>query len=412
MPGVSDRLISVKTEDLTIGMYVQDVGRSWFRHPWTSKSRLITTQKEIEQLKSYGISEVMVDPARGSDAPAKPTPPQGVLFRPETGKRQPPAKPVSEKILALERDIPQARQTYQEALAETKSVLNEALAGRVVRTDKIEQSVGNMVTGVMANKDAYLAVYKLKSFDDYLYTHSLNVAVLAICLGSHLGLSKDLLHEIGVGAMMHDLGKTGVPPHILHKKGRLTNDEYKSMKVHPVLSAKLIERSGQFSSLTLAVARHHHERIDGTGYPDGLRGDQIEPHVVITALADVYDAVTSDRVYHKARTPHEAMKIIFSEKDRQFAPKWVDHFIQCVGVYPAGTMIELSNGQMGVVHMANREELLRPAVRLITDERGHYLHGRNIIELSSPEHAGVEITQVLDPGILQDTMQRKRNASS
>jgi putative nucleotidyltransferase with HDIG domain len=243
------------------------------------------------------------------------------------------------------------------------------------------------------------ALIKLRHFDDYTYTHSLNVSVLSISAGKALGLTNDDLKILGLGTMFHDLGKLRVPDNILNKPGKLTDDEFAVMRSHAALSAEvIIEQNLDVNDQVIKVARSHHERIDGSGYPDGLKGEQIPPLATICGLSDVYDALTSDRVYHKGMLPHDALKIIYSMRGSHFQPDWVDRFVQSVGIYPPGTVVELNTGHRAVIMEVMNRSLLTPLIKIVADPHGQLYQRVKLVDLNkSAENQGWTITKVVPP---------------
>jgi len=407
-----EKLVRIRTQDLKVGMYVQDVGRRWIGHPWPRKSKLITSENDIKQLQRYGIREVTVDLLRNQEiqvetaeaAPAEAAEIPEENEEPDVSRFSNPVEELfihsNDDILEpipIEDEIPRAREVYFSALDIAREFTVNARAGRQVNIGKVRESVENLIDSAFRNRDAALAILKLKAYDEYIFTHSLNVTVLAIGMGFHMSLSRPEILNLGLGAMLHDLGKTGVPLEILNKKGRLTNEEYETVKHHPVIGAHLLEKNQEVPPQTIDMTMHHHERIDGSGYPDGLSGEELNSMMTITSLSDVYDALSSDRVYHKGLLPHEALKTIFALRDKQFNRLWIERFVQCLGIYPAGTLIRLNSGEIGVVSTINRDMLLRPIIRPIFDRLGRRIPDKGYINLQESKYLDRTIIEVLDP---------------
>lgn len=385
-------------------MFVEDIGRKWFNHPWSTKSKLITSESEINQLLEFGITEVAVDIAKSvtpgdvvehieSLQPVAPT----TLEQVERRQRSRPD--TIGDTHAFEAELPRARKMYLQALNTTREFMNDLKTGRKVEVEKVQENVEQLIDSVFRNRDALLAILKLKNYDEYTFTHSLNVAVLAVSVARHLEFSRDSLSSLGLGGIFHDVGKTRVPNDILNKPARLTPEEFMIMKAHPTLGVELFAKDQGVTSDALEVIRHHHERIDGSGYPDGLTEDRISPMVAISGLADVYDALSSDRVYHKGLPPHEALKIIFGLRGKHFSPNLVDRFIHCLGIYPSGTTVELNTGEVGIVLLVNHASLLKPQLRLVLDARKRWISAKRILDLSEPSVIDRSIVRVLDPKI-------------
>jgi len=403
-------LKKIAIQDLRLGMFVADVGRSWFNHPWRTKSKLLSHQEEIDQLVEYDITEVTVDTEKSEydfDAPAEAQPESKVTpeAKPESKPKPKPAptappKPVRtpEPVSDVELELPKATKAYGKALDTSKALVAACRMNKKIELHAVEENVNELVDSVSRNRDALMALMKLRRFDDYTYTHSLNVSVLAISAGKSLGLDETDLRNLGLGTMFHDLGKSRVPPHILNKPGKLSDQEFSIMRSHSALSGDIIhEQHLNVDDIVFKIARHHHERIDGSGYPDGLLGEDAIPYLVtICGLSDVYDALSSDRVYHKGLSPHEALKFIYSLRGTHFQAEWVDRFVQCVGIYPPGTIVQLNSSQVAVVMEINPVVLHAPLVKVIADPAGVIYNRPQLINLADETQAkGLQIKKVM-----------------
>ncbi len=412
-------LKKTQTKDLRMGMFVADVGRSWLNHPWPTKSKLITNPEEIHQLLDYGITEVFVDLDKSKVKPAAETdgfdagdatpaadeaadnnwqtrryPPVGAT------PKSPPAAPAQstpDSLSAVEAEMPKAVQAYNKALDTSKALVAACRMNKKIELQAVQDNVNELVESVTRNRDALMALMKLRRFDDYTYTHSLNVSVLAISAGKSLGLSDHDLQILGLGTMFHDLGKSRIPGYILNKPGKLSDTEFAIMRDHAALSGRIIqEQKLQVEDIVYQIARHHHERLDGSGYPDHLEGDQIPPLVTVCGLSDVYDALTSDRVYHKGRLPHDALKFIYSLRGTHFNADWVDRFVQSVGIYPPGTIVQLNSNQVALVMEVNQAFLNTPLVKVIADSTGMIYARTKLIDLANEREAqGLKIKRVM-----------------
>jgi putative nucleotidyltransferase with HDIG domain len=304
-----------------------------------------------------------------------------------------------DSVAAMEEELPKAAKAYSEALDTSKALVAACYMNKRIEVSQVQESVDQLVESVSRNRDALSALIKLRHFDDYTYTHSLNVSVLSISTGKALGLNDDDLKILGLGTMFHDVGKTRVPPEILNKPGKLTDDEFAIMRNHAALSADVIlEQKLQVDDLVIKVARYHHERMDGSGYPDHLKGEQIPNLATICGLSDVYDALTSDRVYHKGMLPHDALKFIYSLRGSHFQPEWVDRFVQSVGIYPPGSVVELNTKHLGVVMEVNHGSLLTPVIKIVADPAGHLYAKPKLVNLINDfESQGMSIVRVIPP---------------
>jgi putative nucleotidyltransferase with HDIG domain len=382
-------------------MFVADVGRTWLNHPWKTKSRLLTERSEIDELIQFGIEEVYIDTAKSVKKPRLEPRPKPSLADPKNAINKAPTvvhKSV-EPIVSMESEFPKAAKAYGRALDTSKALVAACRMNKRIEVSEVQENVDELVESVSRNRDALTALIKLRHFDDYTYTHSLNVSVLSISAGKTLGLTDAELKILGLGTMFHDLGKIRIPDNILNKPGKLTDDEFAIMRNHAALSAEILtEQHLNVSDQVIKVARFHHERIDGSGYPDHLQGEQIPPLATICGLSDVYDALTSDRVYHKGMLPHDALKFIYSLRGTHFQPDWVDRFVQSVGIYPPGSVVELNTGHLAVVMEVINRSLLTPLIKVVSDPNGQLYSRTKLVDLSKPaENQGWTINRVVPP---------------
>jgi putative nucleotidyltransferase with HDIG domain len=237
--------------------------------------------------------------------------------------------------------------------------------GKQVEAEKVERVVEGMVDSIFRNQDALMSLARIKQTDEYTFYHSMSVGVLMISFARHMGFDKQLIQEVGVGAMLHDIGKMKVPQDILNKEGRFTEDEYNRIKEHVAHGRNILERTPGISKISVSIAAEHHERIDGTGYPDKLQGDEISVFGQMTAIADVYDAMTSDRCYQCKTDPTAVLKKLYEWSKLHYSQDLVQRFIRCVGIYPIGTLVRLESGMLGVVIHHGEKNLLQPVVRVV-----------------------------------------------
>ncbi|MDR2368487.1 MAG: HD-GYP domain-containing protein [Deltaproteobacteria bacterium] len=390
----------ISTKSLEVGMFVSDVGRTWLNHPWKSKSRLLTERSEIDELIAFGIEEVYIDTGKSVKSPQAPPKPRPTSPDIKRVVRAPvnASKPV-EPTVPMETEFPKAAKAYAKALDTSKALVAACRMNKRIEVNEVQEDVDELVESVSRNRDALTALIKLRHFDDYTYTHSLNVSVLSISAGKTLGLTNQELKILGLGTMFHDLGKLRIPDNILNKPGKLSDDEFAIMRSHAALSAEILtEQNLNVDDQVIKVARSHHERIDGSGYPDHLQGDQIPPLATICGLSDVYDALTSDRVYHKGMLPHDALKFIYSLRGSHFQPDWVDRFVQSVGIYPPGSVVELNTGHRAVVMEVHNRSLLTPLIKVVADPNGQLYQRTKLVDLSKPaENQGWTINRVVPP---------------
>ena len=281
-------------------------------------------------------------------------------------------------------------------------MLEEARLGTSVDTTAAKAVVSQLVERVVANPDALIWLTHLKRRDEYTATHCVNVCVLAITFGRWLGLEGDTLRILGLGALLHDVGKMHVPPEVLNKPGRLTDEEFDIMKAHPELGHELLSGSAEVGDEAMEIVLRHHERIGGQGYPGGLTGEQISRLTKIVSIVDVYDAVTSDRVYHDGISPSAALKNLYNWAPNNFDADLVEAFIRSIGIYPVGSLVQLNTGDVGIVVATNESYRLRPLLLLVLDADQQPYTQRRLINLASPvwesDPNKPRIERVLEPG--------------
>ncbi len=236
-----------------------------------------------------------------------------------------------------------------------------------VNLDDISNQVENIVEELIHQKHMLVNMIDLKVFDDYTYSHSVNVAVLSIIIGVTMGISRKELTKLGLGALLHDIGKVFIDKDIVNKPGKLTDEEFTSMKMHSKLGYDYVRDRFQLPVKSYVAVLDHHERYDGSGYPNNKKGDEISDFGKMIALADVYDALTSERPYRKALPPSEAMEYIMGNSQVHFDPELVKVFSRKVAPYPVGTLVRLSNGMTGLVVENYEAFCLRPRVRIIRE---------------------------------------------
>jgi putative nucleotidyltransferase with HDIG domain len=264
-------------------------------------------------------------------------------------------------------DIAESITLHKEAKQVTAHLMQEARFGKIIDTKLAKNTISAMVSQCVTSPEAFVSVTRLKDFDNYTFTHSVNVSVLAISLGKRLGLSEHDLNALGLAGLLHDIGKMQIPEQILNKPGKLTEAEFNVMKQHAYRGYVYLKSTRSVSEEILQAVRHHHEKSDGSGYPDGLREAKIPKFAKIISVADVYDAITSERVYRKGMLPFEAMCRMFSWSGKQFNDALVRFFISIVGIYPAGTMVMLDTKEVAIIVGPNKNEPLRPRVLIMTD---------------------------------------------
>ncbi len=409
----------ISVQDLQHGMYVSElVGLHWRETPFLFQGFQVQSDEQIEQLSQY-CQHVYIDTEQGYDVSPKPrssantssaqnAPPEQkepivkfekVLERFTPGHRRPPRY---QDVTVLEEEIGQAREIVTETREAVYDIMGDVRLGRSINTTAAKKVVADMVDSVIRNPDALMCLNQLKDKDEYTALHSLRVCVLALAFGRHLDLTDEELNLLGIGALLHDVGKMKVSNDIINKPGKLTDEEFAIMKSHVPHGVSILEQTHGIPSVSIDVARYHHERYAGGGYALGSAGDQIGLFGSIGAIVDCYDAITSDRSYHSGMSAHDALKKMYSWRGRDFQPLLVEQFIQCMGIYPIGSVVELNNGSIGVVISINRTRRLKPKVAMVLNSDKTPFSPAKVIDLMlqvvEGGNRGLEIRKVLPPG--------------
>ncbi|MCL0085618.1 HD-GYP domain-containing protein [Thermodesulfovibrionales bacterium] len=284
--------------------------------------------------------------------------------------------------IPLQEELIRARKIKDDAKQIVKDIMEDVRIGRQIEVEKIDPIVEKMADSIFRNKDALMSLGKIKHMDDYTFLHSVSVSVFMISFCKSLGFDRSFINKAGVGALLHDIGKVNVPIEILNKSGGLTDEEFAKVKDHVVQGSLILSQTQGISDTSILVAAQHHERFDGSGYPNGLKGSEISKLGQMAAIVDVYDAITSDRCYHKGMESSEAIRKIFEWSKYHFNQDLVQKYIRCVGIYPVGATVRLESGLLGVVIKPGTESLLRPIIRVVYNTKKERFTTPEDIDLS------------------------------
>ena len=405
--------LKISTNDLDIGMFVSGLDRPWLETPFLTQGFLIESPTDIERLREY-CEFVLVDSRRSRqrDALGRKSIQQKRAPMPE---RKPDGRPrVSvERIFEgrtirpyqdrsdWEEEHPRAQQALNGLVEDINEIFEQVSDGGKLNVIKLRKSVEPIVDSISRNPDACLWVARLKQHDQYTYQHSLGAAIWSVSLGRQLGLPRHDLRSLAMGCMLMDVGKLRVDPDLLQAERELTQEEAAQMAGHVSYGLEMIQESGMMNQDVIDMVAHHHERYDGTGYPNGLSEDEIPAFARIAAIVDTYDAITSKRKYARAISPSDAIKLLYQSRDADFQAELVEAFIQAVGIYPAGTLVELSSGEVGVVVAEYRARRLRPKVMVLLDADKNSLQESKMVDLHAQgggeESQALKISKSLEP---------------
>lgn len=397
---------TIPVDALCLGLYVHELDRPWIETPFLFQGFRIDTDDDIDALREH-CRHVTVDPDR-SDQRALARARQQMAGK---DSRRTPAErdrgeafgstafPDRTKFREMVRVAHAARLEARQAI---DAAINDVKLGHAVALPDLRDTVDRMTESVVGNASAALWLTALKEVSEYTATHCINVCVMALAFGRHLELSAGELRSIGLGALLHDVGKACTPTHILEKPGPLTSAEFDIIKRHPEDGFRMVSEAGNVSQIALDIVRLHHERLDGGGYPLGVTGDKVPCHVRIVTIADVYDAMTSDRAYRSAQSPDTALKVIYEQRGLYLDEALVTQFIRCIGIFPVGSIVELDTGAIGVVVASSVNAHLQPTVLMLRTPDGEPFEKRLLVNLAGDDEAlgafGRRITRGLDPG--------------
>lgn len=369
--------IHVHVNQLKLGMFVSDLDRPWLETPFVFQGFRIQRLEDIDRIRKY-CEYVQVDVEKS--IVIKPSV-RGYSAEPQHEKPKYQSRYMASS--ALEEEIASASEIRVTSRNCVDEVFDDIAHGRAIDLVGVKKVVHGLVDGILRNPDAHVCLTHLKNRDEYTAQHSINVCVLALALGRHVGLSQDQLSMLGVGALMHDIGKIKTPLDVLNKPDRLTDEEMAMMKAHPEHGRKILSRFHELPFDVIDIAFSHHERIGGGGYPRGLSSTEISFWNRLVSIVDVYDAITSDRCYHKGISPTEALTKMYGWRHTDFDPALLEKFIQCVGIYPVGTLVELTSGEIGVTIALNDIQRLRPKISLVLDANKSPYNPARIIDLAA-----------------------------
>ena len=359
----------VRIEQLKPGMFIHDLGTDWMSHGFLKSRFTLKHTGQIDKIREAGIRELYIDVSRGLDVEDAPTRAEFEQML-ETGLHEVIAAPKPEPAkVSIREELSRARDIQARAHTAVKSMMNDVRMGASVTLDKFEPLVEEMTDSLLRNSGALISLGALKDVDDYTFQHCVSVSTLMIALCRQLGLDADTTREAALGALLHDVGKMKTPPGILNKPGKFTDAEFAIMKRHPEDGHAMLVDTPGIGEVPLAITLHHHERVDGSGYPHRLAGDTIPHAAQMAAIVDVYDAISSDRCYHQGMPPPEAVRKIFEWSRFHFNAELVQAFVRCIGIYPVGALVRLDSGRLAVVTQQNEANLLQPTVRVFFDAK-------------------------------------------
>jgi HD-GYP domain-containing protein (c-di-GMP phosphodiesterase class II) len=388
---------------LKVGMYVSNLDRPWIDTPFLLEGFLIENENDLSVLIQYCVY-VYIDPDKGlsaeeyiEEAPRLKTNPALERFL-QDNKRQ----VTYENTTKTKDELPQAQEALEGASNQVAHIMETVKEGKNLDITAVRGVVEPILDTIIRNSEAYMWLSMMQKKSAYTYSHSVDNCALAIAFGRHMGLPKKDLRTLATGMLMMDMGNVKVPEGILNKAGRLTDAEYRIVKKHVIHGVDILKQTKGMNDDIANIALTHHERFDGSGYPNSLFGTRIPVYGRMAAIIDCYDAMTSERPYSAAKSPYAALQNIYNWRGTAFQPELVEQFLQCMGVYPTGSLVEMSNGEVAIVLEQNMTQRMRPKIMLILDEdKAHFLEYK-IVDLAEDyvdnDDLPFNIYRGLDPG--------------
>jgi putative nucleotidyltransferase with HDIG domain len=390
-------------------MYIQGFDGSWLDHPFWRTRFVIDKDKDLQRVRECDVPAVIIDdelgiaperaprpasPAEQWTPPARPATP--TLWRPE---------PTTDRVQSFSGEYGRALRTFGKSKRAITAMYADVRLGKAIKAEKLAPLVDEITESIDRNPRAFISIAQLKSRHEYTYMHSVAVCALMINLARELRFGEGAVRDAGMAGLLHDIGKALMPPEVLDKPAQLTDDEYEVMKTHPVRGRDLLAQSSGVSHNALEVCLRHHEKFDGSGYPDGLAGDRLSLFARMSALCDVYDAVTSERCYKRPWTPTEAIVTMRSWKGH-FDPDMFELFVKSVGIYPVGALVRLKSGRTGMVIGENVEDPTRPPVLSVPSPENPAaeridMRDDEIVGMESEETLAIEAWETKRSGLIK-----------
>ncbi|MBS7456502.1 HD-GYP domain-containing protein [Coralloluteibacterium stylophorae] len=399
--GIEER--RVELGDLAIGMYVCRLDRDWTDTPYPLQGFLLNSQEDIRELRRH-CAYVYVDAERSGMEPLKPPPvarPRRVVDTRPRDYDELKGRVRYADTASVEEEAPRARQAYDAAATATARIIDDVRSGQALSLDDVDDAVEPVMRSILRSADAFMWIESLRQRSSYAYSHAINCSALAAMYGRHMGFPEDVLLDMAAGALLLDIGTTQLPESLLAHAGPLSRDGLDAVRAHVEAGLRIVEQGEGRNPHIVEMVRGHHERDNGSGYPDALFGAQIPLLARIAGVIDSFDAMTSDRPYRKALGRHEALQELYRQRDQLYQGEVVEQFMQCLSIYPTGSLVELNTGEVAIVMAQNPARRLRPRVMLLTTPDKAIDESFRVVDLLVQPAEGdeaVRVVRALEPG--------------
>lgn len=384
----------VDSRDLKQGMYVSELDRPWIESPFIFQGFLITNDQELLQLNQC-CNYVYVDVVK-----SKVEVPKRLVMSATTKKKPVPRKNPPPIDVTFEQEFTRAKKIYVSAIDTVTNILTDLRAGKLFTIKDVKEAVIEITGSVMRNPDAMMLLTQIEAKGKQASHHAMNVCILSAAFGRYLGMDEKKLYELALGAMLHDVGETQLPDGLMKKQENYTPEELNLMQSHTLKGGEVLSQLDDIPASAVTIAMTHHERANGSGYPKRLVNDQISTLAKIVSITDVYDSVTSGTVHEAPITSTDALKSMYDWRNELFDGELIELFIQSLGIYPIGSVVQLRSNEIGIVISTSAERRLSPTLLLILDQDMEPYRPPTIINLSQyidDENTQYEITNVVDP---------------
>jgi HD-GYP domain-containing protein (c-di-GMP phosphodiesterase class II) len=367
-------------------MFLQELSGSWMDHPFWRNKFVIDDPNDIHEIVKSGIKEVVIDISKGLDVAT-----EDAVEQAKTVDKEPAVESLKQNTAPQQVSIAEEMQQAARICAKSKqavaSMFHEVRMGKVIDSEVAKSLIEEISSSVTRNPGALIRLARLKTADDYTYMHSVAVCALMVAVARQLGMNEHDTWEAGMSGLLHDLGKAMMPSEVLNKPGKLTDEEFGIMKGHPEAGHKILLESKSVGDIPVDVCLHHHEKIDGSGYPHRLKGEQISIFAKMGAVCDVYDAITSNRPYKAGWDPAESVRKMGEWCKGHFDEKIFQVFVKSIGIYPVGSLVKLRSGRLGVVIDQTGASLLAPKVKVFFSTKSNLRISPEVIDLSRPSES-------------------------